>query len=102
MWSIFKGVIGLLVAGALAYLLFFVQLGDKTIAGHVGDVWRSPAMQEKVHLAREGVRRQIEDRLAEVAEKATRQAVRDTTGSHPGADFEQQDREALIDVLEGR
>ncbi len=99
MWSIVKGIIGLVVAGALVYGLFFVEVGGKSVAGHAADIWRSPAMQEKVDMVREEVRQEIEDRLAEAAEKATRDTVREKLGP-PRSEFDEKDRQALADVIQ--
>ncbi len=92
-----KSMIGLVVLGVCAYGVFFVELGDQTIAGHVLDIWRAPVVQTKLEGAREGVKRELEERLAEAGEQAGRRAAREITG--PRDELTAEDRRGLEEVL---
>jgi len=91
------------MAVLLAYGVFFIDLGDKSLGGHFGDIWRSPAVQQKVGMATDGIRQNIEDRLAAAAERATRDVVReklDPNTKSPRGEIAEVDRKALADLLE--
>jgi hypothetical protein len=46
------------MAGAL-YLAAFYKLGDKPLAGHLNDIYRSPVVQEKLHELSTGVDKRV-------------------------------------------
>lgn len=97
MWSLMKSMVGLVVLGVCGYCVFFVELGEQTMASHFMDIWRAPVVQEKIDGAREGVKKELEERLAEAGEKAGRQAAREITG--PSDELTPEDRKGLEDVL---
>lgn len=98
MWFLIKSIGGVLVLLVLAYAIFFVDLGGKTFAGHVADVWESPTIQEKVDLVRNGVRNELEDRLAAAAAQQTRQIVRESLGGGH-EEITDTDRESLARMI---
>ncbi len=96
MWSMLKTIVGAVVLGILAYAAFFVDLGGKTFVTHAQEVWRAPVMREKVELVREGVKRHLEDKLAEAGAQAGRQ----TAGRLVGGEVSDADRRQLEAMLE--
>ena len=86
MWFLIKSIAGTLMLLFLAYTVFFIDLGGKTFAGHFADVWESPTLQQKVDMVRDGVRNELEDRLAEAAERHTRKMVRESLDGDGSAD----------------
>jgi hypothetical protein len=91
-----KLLVGLVVMAFCAYGAFFVDIGDRTLAGHFLDIWRAPVVQKKVAGVRDGMKRELEERLAEAGGKAGRKLARELT---PSDELTQQDRDALQDVL---
>ena len=101
MWLLLRTCFGVVVLSLCAYGLFFVDLGGKAIFDHVTDVWGSEVVQEKVALMRDGVRNELEDRLARVAEQQAREALgggRARRGGHD--DIPDDDRLRLEQTLE--
>ncbi|MFC1611006.1 hypothetical protein ACFL6C_08610 [Myxococcota bacterium] len=98
MWTILKTAVGALVFGAFAYCTFFVDLGGQTLAGHFVDIWRAPVVQEKIEQAREGVKKELEDRLADAGSRAGRKAAHTLT--EPTDELTETDRRELEEVLE--
>ena len=72
MWFLLRTGVGAVVLALAAYGLFFVEMGGKPLFDHVRDVWGSDVVQEKVALVRDGVRNELEDRLARVVEESAR------------------------------
>jgi len=108
MWFLIKSSVSLVAVLAEAYVLFFVDLGGKPLAGHIADVWGSQTVQAKVALVKDGVRNELEDRLARVAEQEARKAVRrelgpgTTPAQQPpagGEDITPEDQQSLDDML---
>jgi hypothetical protein len=101
MLFLIKSALSLVVVAILAYGVFFVDLAGKPLFSHVAEIWSSPAIQTKVALVRDGVRNELEDRLAEAAERETRAAVRRQLGASTGAaeELDPGDRAALDDVI---
>jgi len=98
MWSMLKSMVALVVLGLAGWTVMFVDIGGQPLAGHFSDIWRSDTVQAKVDLMRDGVRQEIEDRLAAAAEQGTRDAVRQ--GLHSGGDeFDPKDRTALDTLI---
>lgn len=92
-----KSMASLVALAIAAYGVFFVDLGGKPFAEHLREVWTSPTVQSKVALVRDGVRNELEDRLAEAADRTTRKALRDPLGA--GEDLDPADTEALEKVI---
>ncbi len=53
----------LLLGIALGYCMFFVRLEGRSIAAHLGDVWSSPVVQQKVRLVEREVPRALKGSL---------------------------------------
>lgn len=98
MWFLIKSIAGALLLLTLAYAVFFVDLGGRTFSGHVVDVWESPTIQEKVDLVRNGVRNELEDRLAAAAAQQTREVVRESLGGGH-EEITDADRESLAKMI---
>jgi hypothetical protein len=98
MWSLIKLGFGLVILAVSAYSMFFVDMGDRTMAGHFMEIWHAPVIQKKIEGAREGMKRELEERLAEAGEKAGRRAAHEITG--PSDELTAKDRRSLEDVLE--
>ncbi|OGQ77475.1 MAG: hypothetical protein A2289_25205 [Deltaproteobacteria bacterium RIFOXYA12_FULL_58_15] len=97
MWSLIKMMVGVVFFAAFVYGTFFIDIGQQTLAGHILDIWRAPVVQEKFTQARDGVKRQLEDRLAEVGERAGHRTTQDIKGSSD--DLTDADRESLHEIL---
>jgi hypothetical protein len=99
MWSLLKSLVGAVVLGILAYAFFFVDLGGQSLSGHFADIWRTPVVQGKVNKLTDGVKRNLEDRLAEAGERAGRQLAREVTnGDHD--QLSDEDRRSLDEIIE--
>jgi len=97
MWTLIKFLFGLVILSVCGYSVFFVDMGESTMAGHFMEVWHAPVLQKKIQTAREGMRREIEEHLAKAGESAGRRAARELTGSND--ELTAKDRQALEDVL---
>ena len=100
MWFLIKTFISMVAIGGCAYALFFIDVGGRTLAGHLSDVWASPTVQDKVALVKDGVRNELEEKLAAAAEETTRKAVRDQLGGSASRDdLDARDRDSLEATL---
>ncbi len=97
MWSLLKSAVSLVVFGVVAYALLGVDVGGRSIASHVIDIWRSPVMQEKVDLVRGEMKKEIEERLAASEQRAP---APDTTAAAP--EFDDRDERALEHIVGGK
>ena len=96
MWFLIKSAFGVAILAAASYTVFFVDMGHKPLAQHIADVWGSEVVQEKVTLVRDGVKQEIEDRLADAAERTTRKTAREAMGSDKQHhEFDEEDTEQL-------
>jgi hypothetical protein len=98
MWSLIKTIVGAAFLGVVCYLVFFVDLGGRTLAGHAQDVWQAPVMRDKVERVREGMKRHLESRLAEAGAEVGRQTAQKLTAA-PDDELSTADRESLDRVL---
>ena len=97
MWSLLKMMVSAALFAAFVYGAFFIDVGNQTMARHFLDIWRTPVVQAKIDQARDGVKRELEERLAEVGERAGRRAARDLTGSSD--ELTDADRDSLNEIL---
>ena len=93
------------VLTAVVYGLFIKELGGKTLAAHVSEVWTSDLVQRKVDSLKADVRQDLEARLAKVtAEKAAKGVSASsiaTQGKRDGHDYiNDDDRESLSALIE--
>ncbi len=56
--------------GATIYVAVFVDLGGKSLAAHVHDVWQTPVVQHKVAAITEDVREKIDTKVSKTATEA--------------------------------
>lgn len=96
--GLIRTVIGAAMLGVAAYGFFFIDLGGKSLAGHVSEIWDTPMVQKKVDELREGVRLEIEEKLAEAGEKTGRKLARVATARDKN-EFSEDDRRALDDLI---
>lgn len=99
MWSLLKSLIGAVVLGILAYAFFFVDLGGQSLSGHFADIWRAPVVQGKVDELKDGVKKNLEERLADAGERAGRRLAREVTDSHED-ELSDEDRRSLDEIIE--
>jgi hypothetical protein len=55
----------LVLGMALGYCMFFVRLEGRTVAAHLGDIWASSVVQDKVRLVEREVPKALRGTLAE-------------------------------------
>jgi len=84
--------------GAMAYLALFVDLGGKSLVGHLRDVWAAPVVQQKVEEIKGGVKANLEKKLKEGAEKAGKAAATGV-GNTVRDEITETDRAELFEVL---
>ncbi len=96
MWSLVKGIFALVVLGVVAYVVFLVPLGGATLATHASDVWRSPVVQEKVGLMKDGVEQELQQRVSDARQAGTPPSAR------PIEEISEADRAALERLLTPR
>jgi len=89
--------LGLVAIGCLVYVACFVQLGDKSAAGHLKEIWQSEVVQQKVDRARAGVQQELEHRLVDAVTRQGKKAMR-SIKKHT-EEFVEADREALDKVV---
>ncbi|MEE8408253.1 MAG: hypothetical protein V3T05_01485 [Myxococcota bacterium] len=99
MWGLIRIIVGAAILGVAAYAFFFIDLGGKSFAGHVSEIWEAPVVQKKVDELREGVRQEIEEKMARAGEKTGRKLARVATGQGKN-EFSDEDRRALDDLIE--
>ena len=99
MWFLMRSMLGLVALVTVGYFAFFVELGDRPLASHLTEVWQSDTVQSKVSLVRDGVRNELEDRLAAAAERETRDVVRERLGGGP-TEFADEDRDTLSHIVD--
>src|SRR5688572_30129936 len=94
MGFLFKGLFGLAAALALAYAIFIKDVGGRSMAEHVGDVWSSDLVQKKVERIRDDVRVGLEERLAK---SRAGQAVKSEGGLDNITEADRQSLNALLE-----
>ena len=81
--------------GGLTYATVFVDLGGKSLVMHLAEIWQAPLVQQKVAKLKDGVKVEIENRLAKATDAAHKKAgerlVNDGITS--------EDRAALFEVI---
>ena len=96
MWFLIKSFCGLLFFGACAYGIFFVDVGDRSIAAHAEEVWETPVIQQKVRLVKSSFENVLKKRLSEAQQK-------EKTGRKISSklieNFDKADREELRKLL---
>jgi hypothetical protein len=109
MFSLLKFFMFIAIAGAVAYGVFFADVGGKPVAGHVSEVWDSDLVQKKIDSIKNDMRVDLEERLAkakaEKAEKADKNdklaSAKDKTAKHDGHDeVTDADRASLSALIE--
>jgi hypothetical protein len=63
MWSLFKGLVFVVLCAAALYGIFFVPLGGATLADHARVIWTSTVVQDRVRRVRDGVSEKLESKL---------------------------------------
>ena len=101
MWYLVKSIGGMLSVLAFFYMVFFMDLAGQTFISHLGDIWRSPVVEEKLSLIRHGVRSEIEVRLVDGAQQQQRKTVREALMG-PTSDIEEEDRRQLEELIAGQ
>ncbi len=99
MWGLIRTIVGAAILGVAVYAFFFIDLGGKSLGGHVSEIWETSVVQEKVDQLREGVRQELEEKLALAGEKTGRKLARVATGTNKN-EFSDEDRRALDDLIE--
>ena len=84
--------------GAVAYLALFVDLGGKSLVGHLQEVWAAPVVQQKFDEIRGGVKANLEKKLKEGADKAGKATVTGIGGAVKD-EITDTDRAELFEVL---
>jgi hypothetical protein len=102
MFKLFKLVIVLMVVGGLAYVTFFVPLGEATLYQHLVGISRTDEARElgnAIEQKAEGVKEEVAAKVPELVRSS------DTTTATPGADgrplaeISGQDQRALDKLL---
>lgn len=104
MWFWFKTCLLILVLGLVGYGTFILKMGEKTLAGHLAEIWRSPLVQHKLQLAEDGIDALIND---EYVTKPVRKPPVVTARKKPANSAAQEeisdtDRDALEKVIAGK
>ena len=92
-------IIGAISAVVLSvYLIFFAHLGTKPIAGHVGDIWRSPTMEHKKNLLGLQLKSLVKDEL-QMVEDAKTSIANSLLEDRMHGEVSDQDRKSLDAVI---
>jgi hypothetical protein len=84
--------------GAMVYVALFVDLGGKSLVGHLQEIWTAPVVQQKVAEIKGGVKANLEKKLADSVDKAGKVAAGKTTTAVRD-ELTDGDRAELFEVL---
>jgi len=90
MWSLFKGLVFLVLLAAGIFFAVTVPVGGATLAEHTRDIWRSREVQAKVQRVKSGV----SDTLAQKLDRAL-----SPNGGSPQREINDTDRKRLEELL---
>lgn len=90
MWSLFKGLVFLVLLAAGIFFAVTVPVGGATLSEHARDVWQSREVQAKVARVKTGV----SDALAQKLDRAL-----STNGGAPPREINDADRKRLEELL---
>lgn len=89
----------LLIGGA--YFVFFRDVGGKTVASHVSEIWTSDMVQKKVASIKDDMREDLEVRLAKAQADRLEKSNKDGGKKPAGYDIiNEADRESLSQLIE--
>ena len=74
-----------------------MDLGGKSLVGHLREIWETRAVQQKVDNLKNGVKSKLEHKLTEASDKAGKIALEEGTKARD--ELTDGDRAALFDVL---
>ena len=83
--------------GAMVYLALFVDLGGKSLVGHLQEIWAAPIVQQKVADIKGGVKTNLEKKLAAATDKTSKTATSVATAARD--ELTEGDRSELNEVL---
>ena len=106
MGALFKLMFTAACLGALSYAACRIDLGGQTLVSHLTDVWRAPVVQEKVDKLKDGVKDELEKKVAEANTKGAKAVTeklataKRATEARAQDTLTDEDRDALAKVLE--
>ena len=90
MWTLLKLIVFVTAAAVVGYIVWFVPVGNETLAEHGSDIWRSDVVQHKVEGVRHGMRGELAAKLATMLPPAL---------APKGDEIPEQDRRSLDALL---
>ena len=100
MFFAIKSFFALIFFALIGYGIFFVDMGGQTLASHISDVWKAPVVQEKVELVKEGVGKDIGEKIKQAQKELAKKAKQEVRDQLMQGEISAEDRESLKKLLE--
>ena len=95
-----KSFFGLIFLAVIGYGVVVVDMVGQTFASHVADIWRAPIVQKKVELVKDGVGKDLAEKINEAKKELSQKAKKEFREKLMEGEISAEDRASLKKLLE--